>query len=611
MGNYKKVRAKHPILPSDYSNALFIHDDARSESKSPRPRLAKPASRRSAPAQQLTIFAGSVTDAAACIEPKGAVYTKSWVVDLILDLSGYKASANLVDRLAVEPAAGQGAFVLPMATRLIESCRRQGRPLTDCRDSLLAFELHKESANLARAALIDLLVRLKLDEEVAEGLVRGWLRTGDFLFDVFGLPQAAFVIGNPPYVRLEDIPESTAALYRRMYPTMRGRADLYIAFFEAALRQLADDGVCAFICADRWMLNQYGSELRRLVTSSFAVDSVIEMHGADAFDEDVSAYPAVTVIRRAKQESAVVASVVHRAEPVDGSALADSLIGLRSNPNAPQPAGMSCAVVDNWFSGDGPWPCGSPARLALLRRLEDRFEPLEPAEGHTRVGIGVATGLDEVFVIKDGLNIESSRLLPLALAHDTLSGHLRWSGHFLVNPWIPEGLVDLADYPLLHSYFERHAAKIRKRNTAERNPDGWFRTIDRVDPELTGRWKLYIPDIKNELNPVLDRGETYPHHNLYYVESERWDLEVLGGILMSAIGQFFVECYGVRMRGGYLRFQAQYLRRIRVPKPESVPDELKLLLVTAFRRRDRKLADRAAFEIYQISPEEIERSLGY
>ena len=71
------------------------------------------------------------------------------------------------------------------------------------------------------------------------------------------------------------------------------------------------------------------------------------------------------------------------------------------------------------------------------------------------------------------------------------------------------------------------------------------------------------------LDPVLDRGETYPHHNLYFIQSDEWDLEVLGGLLMSAVGQFFVESYGVRMRGGYWRFQAQYLRRIRVPESES------------------------------------------
>ena len=72
------------------------------------------------------------------------------------------------------------------------------------------------------------------------------------------------------------------------------------------------------------------------------------------------------------------------------------------------------------------------------------------------------------------------------------------------------------------------------------------------------------------LDPVLDRGETYPHHNLYFIQSDEWDLEVLGGLLMSAVGQFFVESYGVRMRGGYLRFQAQYLRRIRVPSPKAL-----------------------------------------
>ena len=86
--------------------------------------------------------------------------------------------------------------------------------------------------------------------------------------------EADFVIGNPPYVRLEDIPEETALLYRDATATMRGRADLYVAFFEAALRQLKEDGVCAFICADRWMRNQYGAELRELITSAFAVDVV-------------------------------------------------------------------------------------------------------------------------------------------------------------------------------------------------------------------------------------------------------------------------------------------------------------------------------------------------
>jgi hypothetical protein len=84
----------------------------------------------------------------------------------------------------------------------------------------------------------------------------------------------------------------------------------------------------------------------------------------------------------------------------------------------------------------------------------------------------------------------------------------------------------------------------------------------------------------------LDSVTTYPHHNLYYVVSDAWDLEVLGGLMMSRIAQFFVECYGVRMRGGTLRFQAQYLRRIRVPRPDQVPARQAARLRRAFATRD-------------------------
>ena len=70
--------------------------------------------------------------------------------------------------------------------------------------------------------------------------------------------------------------------------------------------------------------------------------------------------------------------------------------------------------------------------------------------------------------------------------------------------------------------------------------------------------------------------------------------------MMSEVGEFFIHCYGVRMRGGYLRFQAQYLRRIRVPAPESIPKPLAAKLRCAFEMQDRELATQAALEAYGI-----------
>jgi len=540
--------------------------------------------------------------------PLGAVYTKPWVVELLLDLAGYTADCNLVDALAVEPAAGRGAFLVPMARRLVGSCVRQGRPLGDCEESLVAYELDERSADAAREAVALALRTSGVEGATAAKLAAGWIQTGDYLLECARMPRADYVIGNPPYIRLEDIPTESVRIYRDVYSTMRGRADLYVAFFEAALRQLQENGVCAFICADRWMLNQYGADLRRLVTARFRVETVIEMHEADAFDDDVSAYPAITVIRRGPPGPAVVARATADLEFTSEAALAAILQPASAGTAEPLPPGLTAAVVEPWFTGNDPWPCGSPGRLALLRRLEDRFGPLESDDTATKVGIGVATGLDRVFITRDAQLVEESRLLPLAMAQDTASGQFRWSGHYLVNPWDADGLVNLKEFPRLQAYLETHQALIRKRNTAQRNPGGWYRTIDRVNAGLRGRPKLLIPDIKDRFNPALDDGTAYPHHNLYFILSDRWNLEVLGGLLLSSIGQLFIDAYGVRMRGGYLRFQAQYLRRVRVPDPLSISPDQALELVKAFRQRDRRLASTVALDVYQVAASEIERA---
>lgn len=541
------------------------------------------------------------------LEAKGVVYTKPWVVNLLLDLAGYCSETNLVDAIAVEPAAGDGAFLGPMIKRLLRSCQMLGRPLADCQNSLVAFELDEKSVKSARSQAIGVLTDHGVDRPVAERLATGWIHTGDYLFGAMSI-EADFVIGNPPYVRLENIPDETAAFYRETYPTMRGRADLYVAFFEAALRQLKPDGVCAFICADRWMRNQYGAELRDLVTSRYSVEVVIEMHHADAFHDEVDAYPAITVIRHQQQKRTVVASAGLEAEQVPTRILSSTLQATGRGEPVVLPQGLRTALVETWFNGSDPWPCHSPEQLSLLRHLEDRFPALE---SNAKVGIGVATGNDSLFITKDIGLVERSRLLRLAVASDICDGTLKWSGNYLVDPWNTAGLVNLEDYPRLKAYYEQHSHALRKRHTAAKNTSGWYKTIDRVTHALQAKPKLYIADIKNVLDPVLDNGETYPHHNLYFVQSDHWNLEVLGGLLMSAIGQFFIESYGVRMRGGYFRFQAQYLRRIRVPDPGTLSRAQADELMHAFRERDRKRATKVALEIYGIDECELEAALGH
>jgi hypothetical protein len=103
---------------------------------------------------------------------------------------------------------------------------------------------------------------------------------------------------------------------------------------------------------------------------------------------------------------------------------------------------------------------------------------------------------------------------------------------------------------------------------------------------------------------VYEAGHFYPHHNLYFITSDEWDLQALQAVLRSGIAKLFVSIYSTRMRGGYLRFQAQYLRRIRLPRWRHVPESIRQTLVDAARTGDVETCNRAVFDLYRLTTEQ-------
>jgi len=529
----------------------------------------------------------------------GLVLTKPHVVEMILDLSGYRPEADLAHRSLLEPACGEGAFLVPAARRLLASARAHGTPAASLEDALAAFDIEEAHVRRTREALLAVLREHDVGETLAHRLSERWVARDDFLLARNGRVYD-HIVGNPPYVRIEQISPRLQAEYRRRFPTLFDRADLYVAFIERALGLLSPTGMLAYICADRWTLNRYGAPLRKLISSSFEVRTYVDLHEASPFESDVIAYPAIFVVSRERTGAPVAAIAMPTASPRECDRVR-SLVAGRRGGDAGDGAGcepVTVACHARWFQGDEPWVPASPDNLALLRRLEAAF-PLLEDDGGTSVRIGVATGNDRLYVVKGDADIEPQRLVPLVMREDIDGGVIRDGGRFVVNTFDAGGLVDLAHFPRLSRYLESHRAELSKRHVAKAK-HAWFRTIDRVYPEFVPRPKLLIPDIAGANEVVFEPGRYHPHHNLYFVVSDIWDMEVLGALLSSKVALFFVWSYAVRMRGGYLRFQAQYLRRIRVPKPEQISAELAASLRQAFRRRDFQQIDRLASGAYGL-----------
>ncbi len=533
-------------------------------------------------------------------ESRGAIYTRAEVVEFILDLVGYTEDKPLARKRLLEPSFGGGDFLLPAAIRLLRTWRAGAGAksvLEDLGEAIRAVELHRETFDATHAALVAMLRQEDLAQNTAIALADRWLIHDDFLLTPLG-GQFDFVVGNPPYVRQEMIPATLLEEYRSRYPTMYDRADLYIPFIERSLSALSQGGSLGFICADRWMKNRYGGPLRSLVAEQFHLKIHVDMVGTPAFNSDVVAYPAITVISR---EASGTTRIAHR-PAIDRATLTKLAETLRADdlPEDCESVRELAGVTDS----TEPWLLESADQMALIRRLERQFPTLQ--EAGCTVGIGVATGADKAFIGDfESLDVEPDRKLPLVTTRDIASGEVKWRGLGVINPFADTGgLVDLRDYPRLRHYLEARQPIIAKRHCAQKSPTNWYRTIDRITPSLASKPKLLIPDIKGEAHIVFEDGNLYPHHNLYYLTSSEWNLRALQAVMLSAVTRLFVATYSTKMRGGFLRFQAQYLRRLRLPHWRSVSASLRLELMDAATKRDLQACNRATFKLYGLNTEE-------
>lgn len=490
-------------------------------------------------------------------EERGAVHTRPEVAEFVLDAVGWLKACPLESFRLLEPSAGEGDFLLPVVERLISRVSPDDMAIGNC---LCAIEVNRAALQVCRDRIESLLREHRWSLNAVRLLLDRWLVHDDFL----AVPlDGAFshIVGNPPYIRLENLPKDLLKAYRARWRSLFDRADLYVAFIEKSLELLQPEGRLGFICADRWMKNRYGGPLRNIVSSGFHLESYVDFTGCPAFFDEVDAYPAVTVIRKGKGETTRVAfrPTITKETLVP---LARALAAQSDHPEV--------TLLSGVCRRDQPWSFNENGGMPVIRKLETSFPTLESAG--CKVGIGVATGADAIFIGSDAaLDVEPTRKLPLVTTKDIRHGRVEWGGLFVLNPFEADGrLVDPDDYPKFRAYIERHRELMQRRNVAGRNPQGWFRTIDRIHAPLTNVPKLLIPDIKGSANVVLESGHYYPHHNLYFVTSDSWDLPVLQMILSSRVAHAFIAAYSPRMRGNFLRFQAQYLRRICIPRFETL-----------------------------------------
>ena len=341
-----------------------------------------------------------------------------------------------------------------------------------------------------------------------------------------------YIIGNPPYVSITGLTVAERENYRRHFLTAVGRFDLYALFFEQALQLLKPQGRLVFITPEKFIYVESAARLRQQL--ALAGVQAIDFLEESTFSDRVT-YPVITTLTRSQ-------------------GVPETLVTFRN--------GHSRAVRLPMSGGSWLPHFSDPVSHDSLHTLPDAF---------TRISCGVATGADQVYVLKNSGLPDSLR----GFAYPTVSGRgLAFDGdvrtsHSMLLPYSRDGALLTEDsLGALGQYLlvPRNHSCLLKRTCVSRKP--WYAFHENPPLGDLLRPKILCKDIAASPRFVVDRlGEIVPRHSVYYlVPIDATRIDDLCEYLNSMEVADFLRAHCQRAANGFIRLQSHVLKRVPLPE---------------------------------------------
>ena len=102
---------------------------------------------------------------------------------------------------------------------------------------------------------------------------------------MFGITEGFdVVIGNPPYINIENLPIAIKNYLFKNYQTCKGRTDIYIAFLEKSITILNANGVMSFILPYAFAMQKYGEKMRHILIENHTIREIVDASSYRIFE---------------------------------------------------------------------------------------------------------------------------------------------------------------------------------------------------------------------------------------------------------------------------------------------------------------------------------------
>ncbi len=439
---------------------------------------------------------------------------------------------------------------------------------------------------------------------------------GDFLgFDC--------IMGNPPYIRQEQIKDLKPLLQKQYQDFYNSTADIYTYFFALAYHLLKEKGFSAFITSNKYARAKYGAKLREWLLKKTTLVSYMELNALKVFE---SAAVDTSIMSFIKQPP-LKESEFKYYEPTP-------------NDKNDLKSARSLSMRQNALSTES-FIFANATLLDLRDKMESVGTPLK--DWDIQINYGIKTGANEAFIIptekrEEILNAcktqeERERteglIKPILRGKDIKRYSYEWAGEWVINTHngytsnlkskIPP--IDIEKYPATKAHLDAHWDTIATRCDQGDTP---YHLRNCAYLEDFEKEKIVYGEIVQEPRFYLDNGEYglgyfYAEATSFILTGEH--LRYLLGMLHSKLITFAFKTFyagGGLGESGY-RYKKAFIERLPIPKitPQNqelahkITDGAKQIL--ALKEKDPKAntqqlekeIDVLVYQLYNLTDEEI------
>ena len=412
------------------------------------------------------------------------------------------------------------------------------------------------------------------------------------------------VIGNPPYIQLQNNGGELAKLYEGCgYSTFARTGDIYCLFYERGWQLLKKDGHLCYITSNKWMRAGYGEKTRDFFANKTNPLLLIDFAGVKIF-ESATVDTNILLFSRSNNQHKTTCAITNKQNKDSVKNLSDFIQQQHT-------------VCD--FSTSDSWVILSPIEQSIKRKIEAVGTPLK--DWDINIYRGVLTGCNEAFIIDtakrdeiiSNCQTEDERKRTAELIRPILRGRdiKRYgyvdNGLFLINTHngirnkLPR--IDINDYPAVKTHLDQYWDRISTRADKGDTPYNLRNCAyleDFSKPKII--WKI----IGSRLAFAIDNNGIMLNNACYLLTGNH--LAHILGFLNSSPLIWYSEITNMNKTGvGDAQVGAQNIILFPIPSTinEEVVEIVEQLLSTPANSNLKRILSERIYAIYGLDIEEI------